>query len=435
MNYDRCIVHYAEIGTKSGNRPHFERLLARNVATGLRGLHEVRVRRETGRLSFSLEGLEHERLEAALAAVARLPGVAWLSPAVRTDPTLAAISAATVALAERDEGSFKISARRSDKRVPFRSRDVLVEVGAAVQRATGRPVDVHSPAVDYRVEVDLQHAYVHAARRDGPGGLPVGSAGTVVSLLSGGLDSPVATYRMMVRGCSVVCVHLWNRGYSGDGVREKVVAIAERLARFHGPLPLLLVPFEDIQNEIVAAAPAELRMLLYRRAMLRVADMVRVRRKAVGTGGRRLRRPGGLADAAQPVVGVGDRPPARVLAPLAGTNKIDVVHAAQEIGTFEPSTRPGQDCCSLLVAKHPKTSSTAGRLRAVEEHYDLDALCSGALSAAEELVLAPAHDVVRRQSVSNPASRSAARASGSASTSRSARTPGRSRTSRRATTS
>jgi thiamine biosynthesis protein ThiI len=380
--YDHVVLHYGEIGTKAGNRAFFEKALARNVARIVRPWGKVEPRRESGRIAFPLEGIEETAHEDVLAAVARTPGVEWVTAAVRTAPTIPAMAEATVALARRANGSFKIETRRAEKTLPFDSMAVNREVGAAVVGATARKVNVHEPDVEYRIEVDAKAAYVHDARRRGPGGLPVGTAGRTVALLSGGIDSPVAAWCMMVRGCDVVALHLWNRAFSGDGVREKVTDLARALARHQGEMTLHLVPFEDIQQAVIAASPAELRMLLYRRAMLRVANVVRREERALATVvGDAV---GQVASQTLPNLGAvyeaGDPP---VLAPLIGENKMDTVAAAQRIGTYEISVRPGEDCCGLLVAKHPATAATLAELRDVEAHLDLDALVAASLAARE----------------------------------------------------
>ncbi len=387
--YDHVVLHYGEIGTKSGNRAWFEKMLARNVARVVRPMARVEVRRESGRLVFSLAGVPPERHEAVLAAVARQPGIAWATPACRVAPTVEALRDRTVELARRASGSFKIQARRSDKTLPFDSILLNREIGAAVVAATGRPVDVHTPDDEYRIEVDTHAGYIHDARREGPGGLPVGTSGRVVALLSGGLDSPVAAWRMMVRGCEVIALHLWNRSFSGEGVREKVLDLGRALAEHQGFLALHLVPFEEIQQAVVAASPAELRMLLYRRAMLRVAGALRREERAVGTvvgdavgqvASQTLPNLAAVYDAAEPPV----------LAPLCGENKMTTVATAQRIGTYEVSIRAGEDCCGLLVARHPATNATVAELRQVEATYDLAALVARALEQREVHRLEPA---------------------------------------------
>ena len=387
--FDHVVVHYSEIGTKSGNRGMFEKALARNLRRMIAPWADVVVRRETGRVTISLAGVAAADLGAVLAAAARQPGVSHVAPAVRTAPTIEAMTRAVVELAARRTGSFKIAARRSEKTLPFDSRAMNVALGAAVERATGRPVDVHTPDDTYVVEADTHRAYVRDARVEGPGGLPVGVSGKVVALVSGGIDSPVAAYLAMLRGCRVIAVHFWNRSYSGEGVRDKVLAIGRALARHEPDLRLLLVPFEDIQREIVAAAPAPLRMLLYRRAMLRVAGALRRRKRAAGivlgdsigqVASQTLPNLAAVYEAAEPPV----------LTPLIAANKMDVVALARRIGTYEPSILPGADCCSLLVARHPSTASTAAELREVEAHCDLEPLVHAAIAAAELHVLPPA---------------------------------------------
>jgi thiamine biosynthesis protein ThiI len=187
---------------------------------------------------------------------------------------------------------------------------------------------------------------------------------------------------MMVRGCEVVALHLWNRSYSGDGVREKVIDLGRALARHQGALRLYLVPFDEIQQAIVAASPADLRMLLYRRAMLRVANAVRREERAHGTiVGDAV---GQVASQTMPnLAAVYEAADPPVLCPLVGENKIDTVRTAQRIGTYEISIRPGNDCCGLLVARHPATNARAGALRAAEAGMDVDALVSAALAGRE----------------------------------------------------
>jgi thiamine biosynthesis protein ThiI len=393
--YDHAVLHYGEIGTKGDNRRRFEERLLVGVARALRPYvpkgaeRRARPRRSPGRIVFALDAIPPGSRDLAIAAVARQPGVAWISPAVKCEPDLASIAAVAVALARRRTGSFKIRANRTDKSLPFDSHRIHCEVGAAVNAATGRAVRMDAPDDVYRIEVDRRAAWVHDAKIPGAGGLPVGSAGKVVALLSGGIDSPVAAYRMMLRGCEVMGLHLWNRSYSGDGVRDKVLALGQALAQHQGRFRLVLVPFDGIQRAIVAASPDDVRMLLYRRAMLRVAAEVRRagRHDAVVLGdsvsqvaSQTMRNLAAVYDAGEGLL----------LSPLAGSCKSETIGIAERIGTYGISIGPGADCCGLLVAKHPRTACTSGELRGIEAGYDLPALVAEALAGRET------HDLAAR---------------------------------------
>jgi thiamine biosynthesis protein ThiI len=187
---------------------------------------------------------------------------------------------------------------------------------------------------------------------------------------------------MMVRGCHVLAVHLWNRSYSGEGVREKVLDLGRALARHQGVLRLVLVPFDDLQREVVAAAPAAVRMLLYRRAMLRVASEVRRASKseAIVVGDAVSQVASQTLPNLASVYPAADAP---ILAPLQGAVKKDTIEIAKRIGTYDISIRPGADCCGLLVAKHPRTSSTAALLDGIESTYDVAGLVRAACEARE----------------------------------------------------
>jgi thiamine biosynthesis protein ThiI len=227
---------------------------------------------------------------------------------------------------------------------------------------------------------------VHGRRVEGPGGLPVGVSGRVVALLSGGIDSPVASHRMMVRGCSVIGLHLWNRTFSGDGVRDKLLDLGRALAPYQGRFRLHFVPFEDIQQELIAMAPAPLRMLLYRRAMLRVANHVRrIERADATVTGDAVGQVASQTLSNLATVYEAGAPP--ILSPLCGARKRDIVDEARRIGTYEISIRPGDDCCGLLVARHPATSSRLEDLRAIEAECALEERITEALAARETHVL------------------------------------------------
>jgi len=294
-----------------------------------------------------------------------MPGVAWYAAARQVEPAIEAIEAEAVSRARGGGGggTFRVDARRADKRFPLTSMEVNRRVGAAIQAATGRPVDLDAPGDTYGIEIAAKGAFVWHERREGVGGLPVGTSGKVVALISGGLDSPVASWRMMRRGCRVLGVHFLNRAAGGEGVEEKLDLLGAVLARTQGAFTLRIVPFEPLQRAIVAAVPADHRMVVYRRTMLRLADRVRAREgaKALVTGD----SVGQVASQTLENLAVAYAAvPGLVLAPLCGEEKTAIVDEARRIGTYEASILPYPDCCSFLIDPHPETRA---RREAVEE--------------------------------------------------------------------
>ncbi len=205
-------------------------------------------------------------------------------------------------------------------------------------------------------------------------------SGTLVALVSGGIDSPVAAWRMMLRGCRIHLVHFLNRSVNTRGVEEKIRALATRLALFHGPIRLSVVPFDDLQREIVMVVPAKLRMIVYRRAMFRIAAAIREEVGALGyvTGDSVGQVASQTLENLRVIQDAADHP---VYAPLAGMSKREITDEAKRIGTYEISILPHEDCCSFLVAKHPETRADLDRVRAAE-HFDLEAGVRAALAAA-----------------------------------------------------
>jgi thiamine biosynthesis protein ThiI len=382
------LVHYAEIGLKGGNRHPFVRRLADRLreALGHAGV-EGTVAVESARLVVRPAGGAHER---ALEAVLRVPGVANAALARAAPADLEAIGEAAVArLAAAPPGSFKVETRRADKAFPLTSLEVSRQVGGRCAAASGRPVDVHHPEVCVRVEITKAHAYVSAGTRPGPGGLPVGSTSRLLAFLSGGLDSPVAAWLMLRRGARLTAVHFHNRSLQGPAVREKIEDLCRVLARAAGRLPLVVVPFEACQRAIVGAVPAPFRMVVYRRAMLRIASHLARREHALGyvTGDSLGQVASQTAENLRTIQAVADLP---VYAPLVGSDKSEIVARARAIGTYDVSIRPHDDCCSFLVARHPAVRTTPRQVAELEQGLDWAALAAEAAAAAERVVLQPA---------------------------------------------
>ncbi len=378
--YDRIVLHYAEIGTKGGNRRTFEEKLSRNVAGAVGQYGIGSIRRESGRLSAALR--KGADLEAILDGLGRVPGLAWFAPALSLEPDFEAITKTVVAMAsQHPDTTFRVTTSRSHKQFPMKSPEVNREVGAAVVEAMGRKVSLGHPEVTYGVQIDKTRAYVHWDRHEGLGGLPVGTQGTLIALLSGGIDSPVAALQMMLRGCRIHLVHFLNRSISTNRVAKKIKALAERLSLFHGPLNLTIVPFEELQREIVMVVPAKFRMIVYRRMMFRIAERIREEVRGLGfvTGDSVGQVASQTLENLRAIRHGVDWP---VYSPLAGASKIEIINRARAIGTYEISIQPHEDCCSFLVAKHPETRARLEEVLATEQ-FDVDHGVEVALAARE----------------------------------------------------
>jgi thiamine biosynthesis protein ThiI len=278
--------------------------------------------------------------------------------------------------------TFKVATRRAYKAFPLTSEEINRDLGAFVQGETGAGVDLERPELTISVEVLPREIFLSFGRDAGPGGLPVGVSGRVVSLLSGGIDSPVAAHRLMKRGCRATLVHFHSQPFLDGTSREKAAALAGVLTRFQFHSTLYLVPFGEIQRQVVVGAPAPLRVLLYRRLMGRIAEHI-ARRE----GARALVTGESLGQVAsqtlenlaviEAAVGI------PVLRPLIGCDKEEIVQQARRIGTYEISIRPDQDCCRLFVPQHPATFAGLEEIQAAEAGLDIEGLVQHGLDRAE----------------------------------------------------
>jgi thiamine biosynthesis protein ThiI len=383
------VVHYHEISLKRGNRPLFLRHLRRNVERALADTGPAAIEQLSGRILVDLEG--HPAPEAARDRVARVFGVASVTLAYRTPSTLDAMKALLGRLLEgRAFASFRITARRAFKTYPMTSVDLNRALGAFVLEHVRTRVDLEHAEQEIHVEVLPAETYVSLDRVQGPGGLPVGASGTVAALLSGGIDSPVAAWRMMKRGCRVLFVHFHSVPYLPPTSQAKARALVERLTAWQYASRLHLVPFGEIQREVVLSVAPPLRVVVYRRLMLRIAQELAHRAGALAlTTGESL---GQVASQTLENIAVIDEAASLpVLRPLIGMDKLEITAAAQAIGTFEVSIEPDSDCCTLFTPRHPATRATLDEIRAAERALDLDRLvAAGADGAALETFAFPA---------------------------------------------
>jgi thiamine biosynthesis protein ThiI len=262
------------------------------------------------------------------------------------------------------------------------STDLNRELGAFIQAQTGWRVDLTRPELNVRVEVLPGETFVYTAKLPGPGGLPVGVSGRVAALMSGGIDSPVSAWRMMKRGCRVVFVHFHSVPYLSAASKEKAMALARHLTRYQYDSRLYMVPFGEIQREIVLAAPPPLRVVLYRRLMVRIAERIALKERcqALVTG----ESVGQVASQTlENLARLNEVATLPILRPLIGMDKEEISAQARAIGSFEISIEPDQDCCQLFVAKHPSTRTTPEQVEKAEVSLDIEGLVARGVAEAE----------------------------------------------------
>ena len=388
---DRFIViHYNELGLKKGNRDYFENRLCTNINTVLEDCGAEKTRRITGRILLPLKPTAD--LAEIKTRLARIFGIAYFAEAWASTLALDDIEKDAWSLIEgRRFASFRIEARRSDKRFPHTSVEINQRVGAYVKERTPARVDLENPEQTCWIEVVEKYALIYVERLPGPGGLPVGTSGKVVVLLSGGIDSPVAAWKMIKRGCTPVFVHFHSFPYTNKESQEKAKQIAKLLSLYQLRAKIYLVPFADVQRHIMVDTPIETRVILYRRYMMRLAEQIAHREKArvLVTGD----SVGQVASQTIENIDVISRAvPMPILRPLIGDDKIEIVEVARRIGTYDISILPDQDCCSLFVPKHPETKANLEQIEKSEARLDVSEAMKAAMESSEVLVQFPAYE-------------------------------------------
>ena len=376
------LVKPGELTLKGGNRKAFETILRRNLAALLKG-SGAETSAKSGRLFvYCPEGMEH-RAEDALD---RLIGISGWARTRTTEKSITAVIAACVEegklLLQRGIGTFKIEARRTDKSFPLDSYQIRCEAGDAVQReCAGLKVDVKKPGGVITVEI-REKAYIYADSRRGRRGLPVGTAGRGLLLLSGGIDSPVAGYMMASRGMALEAVYFHAYPYTSDKAREKVEKIAEIVARYAQGIRLFVVGFTAVQSRIRERSPEAWRTVLLRMAMMDCAEKL-----ALGRGDKCLISGESLSQvASQTIENISctqSLVKLPVLRPLIGMNKEDIIVHAESIGTYETSILPYEDCCVLFSPPHPVLRGDPAEAARLYQALDASSIIEDALKTAE----------------------------------------------------
>lgn len=386
------IVRTGEVALKGGNKPYFERVLVEHIRSNLRSLNEeivpeegtIDVRRHEGLIFVrSPKSVDPQKI---IERVSRVFGVASISPAVECESNLEAIGECAVdfmmdLIEKRGVKTFKVDAKRADKNFPVKSPDIARKIGASVLKGCKvLRVDVHEP--DVRLFIDLRHdrTFVYEKKISGLGGLPLGTNGKGMVLLSGGIDSPVASWMMAKRGMLLEAVHFHSYPYTSRRAQEKVERLAGIVASYSGPFRMHVINLLPIQEEIVKHCPEEERTILVRRFMMRIAERI-----AAKTGCMMLITGEDLgqvaSQTAEALVVTDASVSMPVMRPLIGMDKVDIMEKAKQIGTYETSIEPYEDCCTVFLPKHPTTRPRLERVEKSETALDVESLIAAALES------------------------------------------------------
>jgi thiamine biosynthesis protein ThiI len=377
------IVHHHEITLKGENRSYFERQLLRNIRSSIADfLPGDNVKGGYGRFLIELD-IDSQRDE-ILNRVMRVFGLSNICVGVKVEQDLQTFcSAAEALLIDKSFKTIKIDTRRPDKRFSVRSMEVNRRVGEYVCRRFEVRADMTNPDEVVYIEIVDGSAYIYLTKLPGLGGLPVGTSGKLVSLLSAGFDSPVASWMMMRRGAIVHAVHFHSMPYTGMESVDQVRQLAQCLAQYQMGMKVYLVPFAPVQQEIVQRSPQPLRVILYRRMMLRIAEAIAKKEKAEGivTG----ESVGQVASQTlRNIRAINEVASLPVYRPLAGTDKEEIIALARKIGTHDISSEPFDDCCSFLAPRSPETWADIEQVHQAEGHLDVPGLIADTLSHAEK---------------------------------------------------
>lgn len=389
MNEEKIfIVRCGEVALKGMNKPYFERILVERIRKNLKNIKGSKVSRKEG-LIFVRTPLESDTKE-VIAEISKVFGVSSVSPAFEVESNLDAIGLKAVefmnSMIENESvKTFKVEAKRADKNFPIKSPEIAARVGACVLKGCKvLKVDVHNPDCHLFVDLRVDKTYIYTEKINGLGGLPLGTNGKGMVLLSGGIDSPVAAWMMAKRGMVIDAVHFHSYPYTSPRAQQKVEELAEIISSYCGKINMTVINLLPIQEEIVNNCPEDETTILVRRFMMRIAEKIALKQKDLMLiTGENLGQV--ASQTAESLVVTDQSVELPVMRPLIGMDKVEIMDMAKKIGTYEKSIEPYEDCCTVFLPKHPVTKPRLEKILNSESKLDVDRLVDMAVNSAEQV--------------------------------------------------
>ncbi|GEP22554.1 MAG: tRNA uracil 4-sulfurtransferase ThiI [Lentilactobacillus diolivorans] len=396
MHYSEIMVRYGELSTKGKNRKDFIKQLGKNVRAVLHPFPNLEVKAQRDRLHVSLNDEDDEAVINALKGVF---GIENFYPSIQVDKNMDAIKQTALQMVReqyREGATFKINTRRQDKHFDYNTNQINNILGDYVlTNVDGISVDVKHPDIAIRVEVRMNGAFLSSEKIQGAGGLPVGTGGRATMMLSGGIDSPVATYQAMKRGVKIDMIHFYSPPYTSEQALNKAKQLTSVLAKYSGNIQFIQVPFTEVQETIKEKVPEGYLMTIQRRMMLRIAAAITKNRHCTGVfTGEALGQV--ASQTLESMMAINDVTTMPVLRPLVSMDKTEIIKIAKNIGTYDLSILPFEDCCTIFTPPAPKTHPNLEKSRKFEGYIDVDGLMQRAMDGIKITDIKPGDEFMNQ---------------------------------------
>lgn len=380
MKWNELLIRYGELSLKGRNRSYFVRRLKKNIENALIDLDSVEIKPERDRMFLFAD--DHDDMEEAIKRLPHVFGIQSFSPVAKCEATMEDIYKTAIEVVGSDvtEGkTFKVEIRRTDKTFPYVTHELQQMIGGQVLRNFPElTVNLQKPDILLLVEVRLEGAFLTSKVYPGATGMPVGSNGKSLLMLSGGIDSPVAGYLMMKRGVAIDAIHFESPPFTSELAKQKVIDLAERLSSFGASVRLHVIPFTELQQIIVNKIPDGASMTTTRRIMMQIADKVRVETEALGIiSGESLGQV--ASQTLESLTAINAVTSTPILRPLISSDKLEIIDIAKRIGTYDISIRPYEDCCTIFTPAKPKTKPKLSKITHYESFTDFEEMIENAV--------------------------------------------------------